>query len=960
MKIWIKKSVCIFALAFLFFSCKGTGNTKNNAGVKDNSSADSDLTLKSLSVYQQSPDNLKNPVFIFGKDKTKIETRNVKATFDYTGETNKEIDVIVENGNALKVGDNSLTLKVNAVKGKHKGWALPIKVTIVEGGQSEEVPTLTLENLNIYGVPATDIETAPKVKLAKDKTTITAQNIDAYFKYGRERNKKIEVVVTGGENLHVGKNTINLSVVAKDKEYKAWGPQAVEVELLAGNASTLTLTSLKIHGVSPASLDAPEVEVDANIESVTPGDVEAKFSYGSHNDKRIQVIVQKGDDIEAGENEIKLVVDGVDGEYTPWEKKVVVVRKGTPQDLTLSSMSVHKVSCTGIPASPTCEVPKDKTSVTPADVVAQFNYGDKVNKALDVIVVSGGTLQMGENTVVLKVLAKKYRYNEWNGSVSVIVKDTEVELKLTKLFIHGEEASDNNTKVSFDHKYKTVASGDVKATFQLKAGQTRVIPVEVRDCPATLPEGVPTNIKLFVPASKDEYKEKEVVVEVTRKVLPAKVASNITGFKFEGKDTPLSQVVETKVFESSNQKPSVVLETDRMFEKCESEDFVVKYENNRKQLATLTLKEALQANVEKAVSIKVATKTPDAEQEDLEKELKFKIKLLGGTLAIEKIESEGVSITDQNKTLIVNKATVHINAYIKNKGATGVQATLEEDGTTPQVKYEGSLQGVLFTFKNVALQENVDKSFTLKVSGANIQEQTFKFKATYKQKENKVVIEKVTLVGNEIADNAEVEVKSASGSEVKVYLAEEYEEMNVTVDGKATTQPYAPGNKKVFSATLDGLVENTQKDIAIVAKAKNKTQATFNFKVTYKKSTEVKLISRVLAQSKDDEDNGYVPSSMAWAADHFEGSVGGTELVKIVIEIADLQGKTLANLKGEFSKGADKIEGAFKEDGGKWICELYVPSSIKTLIDGEYTDFTVKVLENDSAIETRTVKIKGM
>lgn len=729
MKIWIKKSVCIFALAFLFFSCNGTGNTKNNAGVKDNSSADSDLTLKSLSVYKQSPGDLKNPVFIFGKDKTKVESGNVTATFDYTGETDKKIDVIVENGNALRVGDNSLTLKVNAVKGKHKGWALPIKVTIVEGGQSEEVPTLTLENLSIHGVPATDIETAPKVKLAKDKTTIIAKNIDAYFKCGRER-KRIEVVVTGGENLHVGKNTINLSVVAKDKEYKAWGPQAVEVELLAGNTSTLTLTSLKIHGVSPASLDAPEVEVDANIESVTPGDVEAKFSYGSHNDKTIQVIVQKGDDIEAGENEIKLVVDGVDGEYTPWEKKVVVVRKGTPQDLTLSSMSVHKVSCTGIPASPTCEVPKDKTSVTPADVVAQFNYGDKVNKALEVIVVSGGTLHKGENTVVLKVLAKKYRYNEWNGSVNVIVKDTEVELELKSLFIHGEEAIDNNSKVSFDHKHKTVASDDVKATFQLKAGLTRVIPVEVRDCPADLPEGVPTNIKLFVPASKDEYKEKEVVVEVTRRALPAKVASSITGFKFEGKDTPLSQVVETKVFESSKQKPSVALETDRMFAKCESEDFVVNYENNRKQVANLTLKEALEANVEKAVSIKVATKTPDAEQEDLERELKFKIKLVGGTLEIVKIESEGVSITEQNKTLIVNKATVHINAYIKNKGATGVQATLEEDGTTPQVKYEGSLQGVLFTFKNVALQENVDKSFTLKVSGANIQEQTFKFKAT--------------------------------------------------------------------------------------------------------------------------------------------------------------------------------------------------------------------------------------
>lgn len=939
-----KISMLLFSIifAFSFFACTGGGTPSQNNG------GDPDLVLTSLAVHGQEALDLKRPSFTFTKSKTSVTQDDVTAKFKYGKETDKEIKVIVEGGGTLKEGSNTLTLKVDAVPGQHKKWVLPIVIKI------QETPTLTLTSLAIFSIPAKDIDTAPKISLSKDKTTIIAENVDALFSYGRITNKKLPVTVTGAENLKKGANTIKLSVAAKDNEYKAWGPQDVIVTILENDIATLTLKSLKIHGVDVDNLNNPSVMVKDDVTTIEPINVTAKFDYGTQHDVEIPVEIEHGEDIEAGENIITLKVQESAGEYLAWKKDVVVTKKGTPQNLTLSSLSVHKVACTNIPDAPVCEVPQDKTSVTPADVLAQFNYGDKLNKALEVEVLNGATLNPGENIINLRVPAKQYRYNEWTGSVKVIRKDTAVDLTLDSLFIHDQEVMNN--KVSFKHKHKTVTTSDVKATFILKTGVKKIIPVEVKDCPATLEAGKATNIKLFVPASKDEYREKEIIVEVTREALPPKEPSSITRFALEGVETKIDKITADTVLSSGALKPVVTLETDRMFEKIESTEFEkAQYENNYKRTATLTLKDNLPTSGEKTVTIKVTTRTPDEEQENLEKVLTFKIKLVQGTLTVNRVEIEGNSAATQNQLIKVRKNRTHVYVYVTNNNVNLPTATLEEGGST--TKYQGEWKTTYFVFKNVVFAEE-EKTFTVQMKGANATQSSFVFKAKYEVPvTGNVEIKKVVLNrgnGDEIiTNNAQLEVSKPNGITVEVHLQEEYEEMKVKIGGVEASQPYAPGNLKIFSITINGLQKNVAKEIEIVATAKGKAEAKFKFTLTFKRPADARIVAIVEAKGSDD--------ARFWPC-NFSGStfgpvqITGDQLEGIKVIIEDLDGKDASKLKIEVDGKGGKQEGSFSQDGSNWVSTITYSDG--PVISTNGTNFALKLIENNQVIENYTLIIK--
>lgn len=939
----------VFALSF--FACGG-----GNKPPKTNTNGDPDLVLTSLTVFEKTPADLKSPSFMFGRDKKTVTHENVVAKFSYGTVKDERIHVTVEGG-TLQEGSNALTLKIDAVPGKHKAWILPIYITI------QDVPTLRLRSLSIFSVPVKTVSTAPAISLPKDKTAITAGDIVAKFDYGREQDKEIAVVVANAESLQTGVNTIKLSVPEKTDTYKAWGPQDVTVTLMNDNSALLTLTSLKIHDMNIENLQMPSLTVESAITSVDSSNVEAKFNYGTQSNVKIDVTVENGEELEGGQNVIILNVAEKANEYVAWRKEVVIMRNAVAQNLTLSSLSIHKVSCTNVPASPVCEIPQHKAFIAPGDVVAQFDYGNRKNVHLEVQVLNGAGLKLGENVINLRVPAKENRYNEWTGSVKVIRKETAVDLVLDSLFIHGQEVI--NKKVSFEHKHKTVTAGDVKATFALKTGVKKVIPVEVRNCPAELQVGQATKIKLFVPESKDEYKEQEIEVEVTRNGLPAKVSSSITKFEFEGVDTKLDQITADKIFDSVTLKPVVRLETDRMFEKIESAEFAAaEYETNHKTAATLTLKDALVKDAEKTVTIKVTTKTPNAEQEDEERTLTFKIKLKNGTVTISKIESENVEITQANETLIVTtKKTVNVTAYMTLDGATGLTATLKENGTA--TSYEGTLQGTLFTFKNVVLTE-ADKTFTLTVKGANITDVTFTFKAKYQQPvTDRVVIEKVEVNDVAVTENANVDVTKANGTVVKVYLAKNasYEETSVTVKGNAATQPHS-GNNKLFQAIINGLVQDAQTEITVVANAKNKTSAEFKFNLTFKKPQVTKLVSVIAAKGNGDSRFWHFESATDGSLEVTVGgdslSGGGDTLDAIQVTLADdLNGKDASKLSVKVTEGGSAKTATFQQDASsnnQWIATLDYSGTVD--LSSTYKTFTLELLENNVALETYTLKIK--
>ena len=75
-----------------------------------------------------------------------------------------------------------------------------------------------------------------------------------------------------------------------------------------------------------------------------------------------------------------------------------------------------------------------------------------------------------------------------------------------------------------------------------------------------------------------------------------------------------------------------------------------------------------------------------------------------------------------------------------------------------------------------------------------------------------------------------------------------------------------------------------------------------------------------------------------------------------------MKGKTVSNLKCEFSKDSEKAAGTFTEENGEWICDLSskLSGGLKSFNGSKYVDFVVKIFDGTELLETRTVKIKGL
>lgn len=604
---------------------------------------------------------------------------------------------------------------------------------------------------------------------------------------------------------------------------------------------------------------------------------------------------------------------------------------------------------------------KDKTKVVTGNVVAKFDYGKEgKNKKIDVEVANASSLQVGDNIIKLSVKASKGHYKAWEKDVKIIIQNV-FDLKLDELIIHDGKANiDTETYTcEFDSKHKNVITNDIKATFKLGDAITRVIPLNVENCPAELEYGKPTTIHLVAPASQDEYNKWEHDVVITRKELSAQIDSVVTEFAVNSDIYEVADVKKEKTFPSDIKKAVVFLATNRMFSKVESNAFKVEYLDNYKKDVKLTLKEDLVYGTPIACTIDVTTKEANQDRDDKPIKLEFSLTLKKGELTITSVAIGNMTVENQDETLNVSSTPAEIQLNFTNKAVIGLSASLEkQDGSN---KIQGTVFGSVATFASVALEEGVTE-FVARASAENAEPSSFRFKVNYtKLQDNKVNIVQVKLDEKPVLQDADETTDKENNVSIKIYLDKEYEEGAVTINGNATTNPFS-ANKKLFEGTLNGLVENTKTLITIVASAKDKTSSTFSFNVTYVKGAQ-RLISKILAAGNDDYDSEGILQFATLSDDGnntFSTLVNGLKLKELKVEITNLQDKELARLKVELSKENKKVIATFVQEGGVYVAKITgINSPLDKLQDNITTVFTLKLLYDDAPIETYTLNIKG-
>ncbi|MGP1414852.1 MAG: formylglycine-generating enzyme family protein [Treponema sp.] len=332
----IKIAIAIF-LVFTLASC-GHGGKKNTDGLV----GDPDLKIKSLTIFTQDA-IAKNYKIEVENDVTELKATDVSATFTY-GEKTETITVTVTNGKLNIVGDNTVTLSVSPIAGKHKDWN---QAVTVKRKEKAEDPDLKIKSLTIFTQDA--IAKNYKIEVENDVTELKATDVSATFTYG-EKTETITVTVTNGKLNIVGDNTVTLSVSPIAGKHKDWN-QAVTVK----RKEKAEDPDLKIKSLTIFTQDAIaknyKIEVENDVTELKATDVSATFTYGEKTET-ITVTVANGQ-LKVGKNDVLLTVATVKGKHKSWNKVVEINRKATNQGGTQEAITEFINKAITIPASET-------------------------------------------------------------------------------------------------------------------------------------------------------------------------------------------------------------------------------------------------------------------------------------------------------------------------------------------------------------------------------------------------------------------------------------------------------------------------------------------------------------------------------------------------------------------------------------------------------------------------------
>ncbi|MGE5701215.1 MAG: cadherin-like beta sandwich domain-containing protein [Clostridia bacterium] len=276
----------------------------------------------------------------------------------------------------LAVGSNPpIMVRVTAQDGTSKDYT----ITVHRKSGNADLSTLTVDGTSVAGFAPTT--TAYTVNVPNTTTAVTV--------VGTAANPNASVNVTGGGSLSVGDNTVTVRVTAEDPMFTK--NYTITVHRKSGNAD---LSTLAVDGTSVAGFAPNTVAYTVNVPNATT----AVTVVGTAANPNASVNVTGGGSLSVGDNTVTVRVTAEDPSITK-TYTITVHRKSGNADL--STLAVDGASVAGFAPTTvayTVNVPNATTAVTVTGTAADSNAS--------VNVTGGGSLNVGDNTVTVRVTAE--------------------------------------------------------------------------------------------------------------------------------------------------------------------------------------------------------------------------------------------------------------------------------------------------------------------------------------------------------------------------------------------------------------------------------------------------------------------------------------------------------------------------------------------------------------------------
>lgn len=566
-----------------------------------------------------------------------------------------------------------------------------------EGQDSENDTAITLGkplSLTLFG-DAVNMQTR-KIEVSNERMSVATGDVVASFEVnGTQKNIPIKVIsspIILKEREYVD---VHLLIEAKPSKWKKW-EDTISVRRLENEESslpTIKLEQLKIDGldVSLANLEELKVQVPYEKKMLDSSDVEAKFSL---NDKEEKNVVLEVHPVKLeGKQNARLVISAKNkAKKYKGASYTVLVTKDDPI-LKLKYLSIYDTDCDISNSSNiNISVKKYITNIENSNVSARFDYADKVDEQITVSV-TNGSLQVGENAIILSVDASKGRYKRWVQKVKVTRSNTDPQLELKALKIFGRQVFDSKLEVPY--KKSNITANDVEALFVYAFESVKELKVNVTDGQLNVGSN---QVVLRVPAKPNEYLEWKQTITVTRR------KNNIPD--------PEPQLVELKIDGQTEEidvsTPSNIVAN-------------VKHQKASIRSADITAKFKLN-DIFSDVAYKLETKPVEIDEGDV-KEIVLKVEAKAGYY---KAKSWIINVLRDRpagnlilKSLKIHNKDVDIDAWtvsVPNTAltvlSTDVKAKFEFNGVIKEYP-------VIVQDSPVQLEENVEKKIILKIDATN-------------------------------------------------------------------------------------------------------------------------------------------------------------------------------------------------------------------------------------------------
>lgn len=382
MKKKIFQCALFLAAAVIFLGCP---QNKKDASVSANAKTpgeDSVLEVKSITIFGKTVKTDDWSVEI-PEDNSVLVAGNIEAEFNIAG-VKVAIDgdiVRFEKGETKKV-----TLKVNAVPGKHKAWSQVISVK--RGGE----PVLSLKSLKIHNVEVDTTEW--KVEIPLNKSTVSIENIEAEFNISDVNLTLAEGTVSFAEGET---KNITLQAAGVPGKYKSW-TQVVSVK----REKSSTITIIDIKGIY---VDGKLITNLSNTEIL------------NQDNAVIKITVPNGMKYES------CMIDGEEAAYTPastadsfasYSKAVSGLAENVEKSIIIK---VEDSRCSNSPVTKTVKVKYEKSSAYSL-VPIQFLFIDEKDIAENAI--EGAEVVLNSGTpLTLEVMLTKNPPQPYKESIKI-------------------------------------------------------------------------------------------------------------------------------------------------------------------------------------------------------------------------------------------------------------------------------------------------------------------------------------------------------------------------------------------------------------------------------------------------------------------------------------------------------------------------------------------------------------